>query len=122
MPAIETRAVLPPGSWRDAGPYAALAATGARGLAWELLRRYPDYPGYPGGGDEGDGPLTAADTAFTARWGLHFRRGTGPLCVRRTAPMVGGLRSVGIARPARPGCGLRRCRAFARNLPSRRRG
>src|SRR3546814_7455020 len=73
MPAIETRAVLPPGSWRDARAYAALAATGTRGLAWELLRRDPDYPG---GGDEGDGPLTAADTAFTARWGLHFRRGT----------------------------------------------
>lgn len=98
MPAIETRAVLPPESWRDAGPYAALAATGARGLAWELLRRYPDYPG---GGYASGSPLTAADTAFTARWGLHFRRGTGPLCVRRTAAMVGRLRSVGIARPAR---------------------
>src|SRR3546814_6169153 len=58
MPAIETRAVLPPGSWRDARAYAALAATGTRGLAWELLRRDPDYPG---GGDEGAGPLTAAD-------------------------------------------------------------
>ncbi|WP_067105535.1 transcriptional regulator domain-containing protein [Sphingopyxis granuli] len=86
MPAIEMRAVLPPGSWRDARAYAALAATGARGLAWELLRRDPDYPG---GADAGDGPLIAADAAFTARWGLHFRRGTGPLCVRRTAPMVG---------------------------------
>lgn len=102
MPAIETRAVLPPGSWRDAGLYAALAATGARGLAWELLRRDPDYPG---GADPGDGPLTAADTAFTARWGLHFRRGTGPLCVRRTAPMVCRLRSFGIARSARAGRG-----------------
>lgn len=119
MPAIETRAVLPPGSWRDAGPYAALAATGARGLAWELLRRYPDYPG---GGDAGDGPLTAADTAFTARWGLHFRRGTGPLCVRRTASMVGRLRSFGIARPARTGRRPRRYRAFARNLPRCSRG
>ncbi|MCW0197656.1 DUF6499 domain-containing protein [Sphingopyxis sp.] len=88
MPAIEARAVLPPGSWRDAGPYAALAATGARGLAWELLRRNPDYPG---SGDEGRGPLTAADAAFTARWGLHFRRGTELLCVRRPAPMVGRL-------------------------------
>ena len=119
MPAIETRAVLPPGSWRDARAYAALAATGARGLAWELLRRYPDYPG---GGYAGDSPLTAADAAFTARWGLHFRRGTGLLCVRRTAPMVGRLRSVGAACPARAGRGLRRCRAFARNLPRRHRG
>ncbi|WP_337180775.1 transcriptional regulator domain-containing protein [Sphingopyxis granuli] len=119
MPAIETRAVLPPGSWRHAGPYAALAATGARGLAWELLRR---YPAYPGDGDEGDSPLTVADAAFTARWGLHFRRGTGPLCVRRTAPMVGRLRSVGIARPARAGRGPRRRLAFGRNLPRCRRG
>src|SRR3546814_19012228 len=74
MPAIETRAVLPPGSWRDARAYTALAATGARGLAWELLRRDPDYPG---GGDEREVPLTATDPAFTARWGLHFRRGPG---------------------------------------------
>lgn len=70
MPMIETRAVLPPGSWRDVGHYATLAATGARGLAWELLRRYPDYPG---GSGDGNGPLIAADAAFTARWGLHFR-------------------------------------------------
>lgn len=98
MPAIETRAVLPPGSWRDAGLYAALAATGERGLAWELLRRYPDYPG---GADEGDSPLTAADAAFTARWGLHFRRGAEPLRVHRTLAMVGRLRSVGAALPNR---------------------
>lgn len=98
MPTIETRAVLPTGSWRDAGPYMTLAAAGARGLAWELLRRYPDYPG---SGDEGDGPLTAADAAFTARWGLHFRRGTGSACVRCTAPMVCRLRPVGVDRPTR---------------------
>lgn len=70
MPTIEMRAVLPPGSWRDASAYAALAATGARGLAWELLRR---DPGYPDRADPGDGALTAADRAFVARWGLHFR-------------------------------------------------
>lgn len=98
MPTIEMRAVLPPGSWRDASAYAALAATGARGLAWELLRRHPDYPG---GADEGDGRLTAADAAFTARWGLHFRRGAEPLCVHRTFAMVGRLRSVGAALPNR---------------------
>ncbi len=75
MPAIEARPVLPPGCWRDARAYSALAATGTRGLAWELLRRNPDYPG---GADQADGALTAADRAFTARWGLHFRRGAGP--------------------------------------------
>src|SRR3546814_18877051 len=58
MPAIEARAVLPPGSWRDARVYAALAATGARGLAWELLRRNPEYSG---GAAPGDGPLIVAD-------------------------------------------------------------
>ncbi|SBV32276.1 conserved protein of unknown function [uncultured Sphingopyxis sp.] len=114
MPAIETRAVLPPGSWRDARAYTALAATGARGLAWELLRRDPDYPV---GGDPGDGPLTAADTAFTARWGLHFRRGTGPACVRRPPALVGRFRSIGAARPAHARRDPRRCRAFARDLP-----
>ena len=75
VPAIETRAVLPPGSWRDARAYAALAATGARGLAWELLRRNPDYSG---GAAPGDGRLIIADAAFTARWGLHFRRNAEP--------------------------------------------
>lgn len=98
MPAIETRAVLPPGSWRGQRAYAALAATGARGLAWELLRRDPDYPGEA---DPVGGALTAADGAFVSRWGLHFRRSAGPLCVRRTAAMVGGFRSVGAARAAR---------------------
>lgn len=117
MPAIETRAVLPPGSWRDARAYAELAATGTRGVAWELLRRYPDYPG---GGDPGDGPLTAADTAFTARWGLHFCGGSVPSCVRRTAAMVGRPRLIGTARAALARRGERRRRAFARGLPGRR--
>lgn len=94
MPAIETRAVLPPGSWRGQRAYAALAATGARGLAWELLRRDPDYPGEA---DPVGGALTAADGAFVARWGLHFRRSAGPLCVRRTVAMVRRLRSIGAA-------------------------
>ncbi len=86
MPAIETRPVLQRGSWRDARVYSALAATGARGLAWELLRRNPDYPG---GTDLGDEVLTAADDAYTARWGLHFRRSAEPACARRPAAMVG---------------------------------
>lgn len=77
MAVIETRTVLPRGSWRDADAYAELVATGTRGLAWELLRRYPDYSG---GGDPASGPLAAADDAFTARWGLHFRRASGATC------------------------------------------
>lgn len=75
MPTLETRAVLPPGSWRDARIYASLADFGVRGLAWELLRR---NPAYPGGAGQGDGSLTAAHPAFVARWGLHFRGGAGP--------------------------------------------
>lgn len=75
MPTIETRAVLPPRSWRDARVYASLADFGSRGLAWELLRRNPDYAG---GAEQGDGSLIAAHPAFVARWGLHFRRGAAP--------------------------------------------
>lgn len=74
MPAIETRAVLPRGSWRDREIYDSLAGFGARGLAWELLRRNPDYPG---GGDIGRYPQVAS-ADFAARWGLHFRRSTVP--------------------------------------------
>lgn len=74
MPTIETRAVLPRGSWREPELYAALADVGARGLAWELLRRNPDYPGRRISGDHPH----IARAAFTARWGLHFRRSTLP--------------------------------------------
>jgi hypothetical protein len=77
MSAIETRAVLPRGSWREPEIYAVLADVGARGLAWELLRRNPDYPGR---GIIGDRPQIA-DAAFTARWGLHFRRNAVSACV-----------------------------------------
>lgn len=70
MRAIEARPILPRGSWRDACAYSGLAATGARGLAWELLRRDPAYPDRA---DPGDGALVVADSAFVARWGLHFR-------------------------------------------------
>ena len=74
MPAIETRAVLTRGSWRDRKAYAALADVGARGLAWELLRRNPEYSG---SGLMGDDPQIAS-AIFTARWGLHFRRSAVP--------------------------------------------
>lgn len=73
MPAIKTRAVLPRGSWREPKIYAALADFGVRGLAWELLRRNSEYSG---SGMMGGDPQIA--NAFTARWGLHFRRGTVP--------------------------------------------
>lgn len=74
MSAIKTRAVLPLGSWRDRETYTALADFGARGLAWELLRRNPEYSG---GSNIGDNPQIAR-AAFTARWGLHFRRSAVP--------------------------------------------
>jgi len=73
MSAINTRAVLPRGSWRDREAYAALADFGPRGLAWELLRRNPDYSG----GSSGE-HLQVADADFTARWGLHFRGSAVP--------------------------------------------
>lgn len=95
MPTIETRAVLRHGSWRDGRAYAALAACGARGLAWELLRRDPDYPG---GAMPGEGPLTAANAAFVARWGLHFRRSAVPACAHCAAVMVGDVRSISASR------------------------
>src|SRR3546814_5192075 len=74
MPANKTRAVLPRGSWHEPEIYAALADFGVRGLAWELLRRNPDYPGCE---LIGDLPQIAG-AAFTARWGLHFRRSAVP--------------------------------------------
>ena len=54
--------------WADQRGYAAIAARGRPGLAWELLRRDPAYhlafaevkAGRP------------APSAFVARWGLHF--------------------------------------------------
>lgn len=63
-------AVTPIGSnWADPDAYAAIAARGRSGLAWELLRRDPAYPAaFAGGRAE-----QSADSAFTARWGLHFR-------------------------------------------------
>lgn len=77
MPAIETRPVLPRGSWRDARAYAALAACGARGFAWELTRRKWAYrdavqterTAYNATGEK----FIIASADFTAHWGLHFR-------------------------------------------------
>ncbi|WP_454888318.1 transcriptional regulator domain-containing protein [Sphingobium herbicidovorans] len=57
-------------NWEDPGAYAAIEPHGRSGLAWEVLRRDPAYRAAyseiaPG--------KSAADGAFVARWGLHFR-------------------------------------------------
>ncbi|WP_443028799.1 MULTISPECIES: transcriptional regulator domain-containing protein [unclassified Sphingopyxis] len=100
--AIETRRVLPPGSWRDVRAYAGLTGCGARGLAWELLRRDPAYAEAalraPAARDDDRAALPSAGAAFAARWGLHFRRGSGVQCVRRTPHMDARRRSLGFER------------------------
>ena len=57
----------------DPAAYEAIARHGRAALAWEVLRRNPAYRAAyerlaspPIGG-------VAADPAFVARWGLHFR-------------------------------------------------
>jgi hypothetical protein len=57
----------------DPAAYATVACQGRSALAWEILRRdseyhaaYRDLQGIPEQGG-------AADPAFAARWGLHFR-------------------------------------------------
>jgi hypothetical protein len=91
MTAIELWPALPPGSWREARVYADLIGCGPRGLAWELLRRDRGYAEAAHGAQAslGDDParLPAASAAFAARWGLHFRRGSGEACARR-APVL----------------------------------
>ncbi|MGV1683499.1 transcriptional regulator domain-containing protein [Sphingopyxis sp. NJF-3] len=77
MPAIETRPVLPRGSWRDPKAYARLENCGARGLAWELTRRNPDYQDAAlierTAFDATDEMPIIAGADFIARWGLLFR-------------------------------------------------
>lgn len=55
--------------WEDAGAYAHIAACGRAGLAWEVLRRDPAYQADFASADRS----RPADSAFVARWGLHFR-------------------------------------------------
>lgn len=57
----------------DLAVFDAVATYGRPALAWEILRRNPAYraayatlPAPPVSG-------VAADTAFVAHWGLHFR-------------------------------------------------
>lgn len=65
-------AIVPAGcAWEDPVAYAAIRGRGRSGLAWELLRRDPGYHLACAGllGQENK----IADSAFVARWGLHFR-------------------------------------------------
>lgn len=54
--------------WTDPRGYAAIAACGRPGLAWELLRRDPAYRAAFAEVEAG----RPVDSAFVARWGLHF--------------------------------------------------
>jgi hypothetical protein len=56
--------------WEDPGPYAVIATHGRTGLAWEVLRRNPAYQAAYATLQHG---LGSVDSAFVARWGLHFR-------------------------------------------------
>jgi hypothetical protein len=62
-------ATFVPADWEDSGAYAAIEPHGRSGLAWEVLRRDPAYRvSYA----EIATDKPAADSAFVARWGLHF--------------------------------------------------
>jgi hypothetical protein len=77
--------VARPYDWRDPAPYAAVLGYGRAGLAWELLRRDPGYCAAMGGravpaDENGVQMLEAVEPRFTARWGLHFCRGSRSAC------------------------------------------
>lgn len=57
--------------WDDPSSDADVIAGGRSGLAWELLRRDPAYRAAVAALHGGAGG--AADPAFVAHWGLHFR-------------------------------------------------
>lgn len=57
------------GDWGDPTAYAAIIGCGRPGLAWEVLRRDPAYQSAFASADRS----RPADSAFVARWGLHFR-------------------------------------------------
>jgi hypothetical protein len=52
---------------------AAVARLGRPALAWEVLRRDPAYRAAFARLRSFPAPAIAADAAFVARWGLHFR-------------------------------------------------
>lgn len=57
----------------DPAALAAIRRFGRAALAWEVLRRRSDYRAAYAGLKCAPVPGIAAEPAFTARWGLHFR-------------------------------------------------
>lgn len=56
----------------DPDAFEAIAMRGPSALAWEVLRRDPAYVADYEVASAAGAPGRAADTAFVARWGLHF--------------------------------------------------
>ena len=57
----------------DPAAYDAIARRGRSALAWEVLRRDPQYRAAFAELQTPPAPGMAADRAFAARWGMHFR-------------------------------------------------
>ncbi|WP_336966882.1 transcriptional regulator domain-containing protein [Sphingobium aquiterrae] len=57
----------------DPAVYDTIARRGPSALAWEVLRRDPAYRAAFAARQLDIVPGRAADRAFVARWGLHFR-------------------------------------------------
>jgi hypothetical protein len=89
----EAAASAPGHSWRNAGAYAGIRATGRAGLAWELLRRDPTYQAC-----SSDRSIAASGATLASiepasadevsRWGLHFLRRCRESCGERPDPLV----------------------------------
>ena len=77
--------------WRSEERYAALHDVSAPALAWEFLRRNADYQAdyHRIQTEVASGGGTREDDARLARWGLSFRRRSGP----------GGQRRAGLLAP-----------------------
>lgn len=67
-------------NWRCAEAHAGAADLPPAALAWEFLRRNPHYRAdYQSFIDEvASGAVTEAESRRFARWGLTFRRRSGP--------------------------------------------
>ena len=57
----------------DPSAFETIAGRGASALAWEVLRRDREYRMAVRALPAHTGADLAADSAFVARWGLHFR-------------------------------------------------